>query len=100
MSHVLTESDIESINKRLQSLPSGDFAVTSIGAKNYLLWTGGDWDPEYDFAIHEFFANSKADVKKLIDDVNFYKEENQNLKDELEKIKERVYSNHKNQPYS
>ena len=43
------------------------------------MWAGGDWEPEYDFAVHEFFANSKADLKNLLDDLNFYKQTNMKL---------------------
>jgi len=98
MSDTVCKADLDAINRRLNKLPKGDFAVTSIGVKNYLMWAGGNWEPEYDYAVHEFFANCKSDVKKLIDDLNFYKQMNRNLLDaqstqskDIEKLKIEVH---------
>lgn len=81
MSDAVCKADLDAITRRLNKLPKGDFTVTSIGVKNYLMWAGGNWEPEYDYAVHDFFANCKTDVISLIDDLNFYKQMNRQLLD-------------------
>lgn len=80
---MIQPSDLVRIKQRLDELPSGDYAVTSIGVKNYLMWAGGDWEEKYDFAIHDFFANAKRDILMLIADNERFKLLQEEYKKEL-----------------
>lgn len=73
MELIIRPSDLAKIKERLAELPDGDYAVTSIGVKNYLMWAGGNWEEKYDFAMHEFFANAKRDLSMLIADFEHLK---------------------------
>jgi len=88
MQSLLSEVDIEDIKNRLTSLPSGPFEVTSIGVKNYLLWAGGTWEDEYDLPIHHFFSHAKNDVENLIGDLEFYKHNVDDLREQLKSAQE------------
>lgn len=68
MNLLVQPSDLVRMKDRLSEIPSGDYALTSIGVKNYLMWAGGNWEEKYDYAMHDFFANAKRDISMLIAD--------------------------------
>lgn len=77
---------LEEIQSRLNKTTPGPWRLHSIGAKNYLLWVGGNWPEEDDDANFDFIANAKTDIQWLIKLVEDLKYKNETLKIQLEQL--------------
>jgi len=74
----------EEIRNRLNKATPGPWEVNSIGAKNYLLWFGGNWSSEFDDANYDFIAHARTDIQHLLDYIEYLENKNEILKIQLD----------------
>lgn len=81
-----TSMNLKEIEDRLAKATPGPWSLNSIGAKNYLMWFGGDWPKEEDDANYAFIANARKDIEDLIRHVRSLEYQNEILTIQLESL--------------